>query len=135
MAEKARALALRLRAELEQTFDAGPKGTTDLAEATGLIRDMAKIGMLAQKKRGAAHFWQPVADPPDLRLPLLPVAISAMALATSHRRQHLRSCADPHCGWMFVDETRNHSRQWCSMEGCGNRAKARAHYARRKAAG
>jgi predicted RNA-binding Zn ribbon-like protein len=32
------------------------------------------------------------------------------------------------CGWLFVDESRNGSRRWCSMKDCGNRAKARRHY-------
>ncbi|MGA2590961.1 MAG: CGNR zinc finger domain-containing protein [Bryobacteraceae bacterium] len=29
------------------------------------------------------------------------------------------------CGWMFLDTTRNRSRQWCDMRDCGNRAKVR----------
>ena len=28
------------------------------------------------------------------------------------------------------DTSRNHSRRWCSMESCGNRAKAKRHYRR-----
>jgi predicted RNA-binding Zn ribbon-like protein len=30
--------------------------------------------------------------------------------------------------------TKNRSRRWCDMRDCGNRAKARRHYARRKGA-
>lgn len=37
-------------------------------------------------------------------------------------------CAD--CGWLFLDTSRNGSRQWCSMEGCGSRAKMRRSYRR-----
>lgn len=134
VAERVRGLALRLRGELEDAFDAGREGSPGMAETEGLVRGMAKIGRLARPRRGHAHVWLPLGAPPDLRLPLLPVAVSAMALAVSGRLRHLRSCADPHCGWVFLDETRNRSRRWCSMEDCGNRAKARAHYARRKAA-
>jgi predicted RNA-binding Zn ribbon-like protein len=36
------------------------------------------------------------------------------------------------CGWLFLDQTRNHSRRYCSMKDCGNRAKQRRHYQRRK---
>jgi predicted RNA-binding Zn ribbon-like protein len=132
-AERARGLALRLRGELEGAFGATREGSAGLAETEGLMRGMAKIGRLARPRRGCAHVWLPLGVPPDLRLPLLPVAASAMALAVSGRRRHLRSCADPRCGWVFLDETRNRSRRWCSMEDCGNRAKARAHYARRRA--
>jgi predicted RNA-binding Zn ribbon-like protein len=31
--------------------------------------------------------------------------------------------------------TKNGIRRWCSMQGCGSRAKARRQYARRQAAG
>lgn len=134
VAERVRGLALRLRDEFADAFDAGREDAAGLAETEGLMHDLGKIGRLARPRQGNAHVWVPLGTPPDLRLPLLPVAISAMALAASARRQHLRSCADPRCGYVFLDETRNHSRQWCSMEGCGNRAKARAHYTRRKAA-
>jgi predicted RNA-binding Zn ribbon-like protein len=30
----------------------------------------------------------------------------------------------------FFDVSKNGTRRWCSMSGCGNRAKARRHYAR-----
>ena len=36
--------------------------------------------------------------------------------------------------FQFIDNTRNHSRRWCSMESCGNRAKAGRHYARQRLA-
>lgn len=36
------------------------------------------------------------------------------------------------CGWMFVDHSRNHSRQWCTMEHCGTEAKSRRLTERRR---
>ena len=44
----------------------------------------------------------------------------------------VRECAGIDCGWIFLDTSRNHSRRWCDMEDCGNRAKARRHYNRSK---
>ncbi|WP_405012414.1 CGNR zinc finger domain-containing protein [Kitasatospora sp. NBC_01539] len=43
----------------------------------------------------------------------------------------IRSCAGPHHHplW-FLDTSRNGMRRWCSMAGCGNRAKAARHYRR-----
>ena len=38
----------------------------------------------------------------------------------------LKVCRDHSCEWAFYDHTKNRSGAWCSMEGCGNRAKARA---------
>ncbi|WP_328304578.1 CGNR zinc finger domain-containing protein (plasmid) [Streptomyces sp. NBC_00435] len=45
----------------------------------------------------------------------------------------LRTCANPNCGLHFHDVSRNGTRRWCSSTGCGNRAKAARHYARRTA--
>lgn len=45
----------------------------------------------------------------------------------------IRTCADPSCGLRFNDVSRNGTRRWCSSTGCGNRAKAARHYARRTA--
>jgi predicted RNA-binding Zn ribbon-like protein len=44
----------------------------------------------------------------------------------------LKACREHTCAWAFYDHTRNHSRAWCDMQVCGNRAKARA-YRRRHA--
>ncbi|KAB2347220.1 CGNR zinc finger domain-containing protein [Actinomadura rudentiformis] len=42
----------------------------------------------------------------------------------------MRKCDGPGCVLWFLDSSRNGRRRWCSMSGCGNRAKARAHYTR-----
>ncbi len=42
----------------------------------------------------------------------------------------LRKCANPDCVLHFQDTSRTGRRQWCSMTACGNRLKARRHYAR-----
>lgn len=44
----------------------------------------------------------------------------------------LRRCANPECVLHFFDISKRGDRRWCSMAGCGNRAKAARHYARRR---
>ena len=61
-----------------------------------------------------------------------PIADSAAHLLTSRDLALVRECTAKTCRWMFVDRSRNHSRRWCDMKDCGNRAKARRHYARQK---
>jgi len=46
----------------------------------------------------------------------------------------IRRCAGDGCVLHFYDTSRSGRRQWCSMAGCGNRAKARRHYARTRTA-
>jgi len=62
--------------------------------------------------------------PSDLRAPLWPVVKSAVDLLVSGEAR-LRACASDTCGWLFIDESKNRSRRWCSMRDCGNRAKVR----------
>jgi predicted RNA-binding Zn ribbon-like protein len=72
----------------------------------------------------------------DLRSITWLVAKSALDLLTSDELGLLKECANEEegCGWLFLDRTKNRSRRWCSMDSCGNRAKARRHYERGKAA-
>jgi len=63
-----------------------------------------------------------------------PIALAAANLLTSPQATMVRECAAPTCRWLFLDTTRNRSRRWCDMKVCGNRAKARRHYARKKRA-
>jgi predicted RNA-binding Zn ribbon-like protein len=39
----------------------------------------------------------------------------------------LKACREHTCEWAFYDHTKNRSGAWCSMDGCGNRAKARTY--------
>jgi predicted RNA-binding Zn ribbon-like protein len=69
-----------------------------------------------------------------LDAPLWPITRSAADLLTSDEERALvRECGADDCAWLFMDTTRNRSRQWCSMQACGNREKARRHYQRRRA--
>jgi predicted RNA-binding Zn ribbon-like protein len=59
-----------------------------------------------------------------------PVFEHAGELLTAGPSNRLRQCADAVCGWMFLDRSPAGQRRWCSMDDCGNRAKARRHYQR-----
>jgi predicted RNA-binding Zn ribbon-like protein len=50
---------------------------------------------------------------------------------TSGPLGRVKGCAG--CNWLFVDESKNKSRRWCSMEECGTHAKMRRYVARRAA--
>jgi predicted RNA-binding Zn ribbon-like protein len=63
---------------------------------------------------------------------LLAIVHDAIAHGTWSR---LKACRESDCEWAFYDHTKNRSGAWCSMEGCGNRAKARAYRERRARVG
>src|SRR5258706_243420 len=57
-----------------------------------------------------------------------PIARSAANLLTRDELlYHVSHCGGDNCGWLFVDSSKNHSRRWCDMRDCGNRAKVRRH--------
>lgn len=85
---------------------------------------------LVQEDQRFAWVWD---DEPMLDRMLWPIAMSAVELLTSDRLDRVKQCPGCNdCGWLFLDVSKNGTRRWCSMEGCGSRAKMRRQYARRK---
>ncbi|WP_332236727.1 CGNR zinc finger domain-containing protein [Sporolactobacillus sp. KGMB 08714] len=64
-------------------------------------------------------------EPVRLDSIIAPPARSAADLLASAVPFRVRECANPSCTWLFIDETKNHSRRWCNMRTCGNADKIR----------
>jgi predicted RNA-binding Zn ribbon-like protein len=71
-------------------------------------------------------------DPKNFMSLLYPIIWESVNLLTSNDRLRIKSCGDKTCGWVFLDTSKNKSRQWCDMKSCGNRAKARKFYKQKK---
>ncbi len=65
--------------------------------------------------------------------PVDTIVASATDLVANGPVDRLKVCG--HCPWLFVDLSRNGSRRWCSMEGCGTEVKIRRLTERRRATG
>lgn len=59
-------------------------------------------------------------------------AIAEWAALQTEQGSRIRPCAASDCQHFLIDESRANARKWHSMETCGNREKARRHYARAK---
>jgi predicted RNA-binding Zn ribbon-like protein len=70
-------------------------------------------------------------DHRDLGRPLWPIVHAAAELLTSGPLARLKTCAG--CRFVFIDESKNRSRRWCSMDDCGTASKIRRYVARRSA--
>jgi predicted RNA-binding Zn ribbon-like protein len=129
--------AITLRETIYRIFSAVVAGrspeTADLAALNAaLSQGMAHLRII-QTAAGFVWDWDGGEDALDQML--WPVVRSAVDLLTSKELERVGECAgDWGCGWLFLDMSRNHSRRWCSMELCGNRAKVRRHYQRHSAA-
>lgn len=126
--------ALDLRDALYGLFSAQARGRVaaaeDLAHLNGRLGSALAHLQLGTGKETFHWVWSGVSR--HLDAPLWPILRSAADLLTSPRRDWVRECDGTQCTWLFLDLSRAHSRRWCSMSSCGNRAKARRHY-RRKA--
>lgn len=82
---------------------------------------------------GNTFVWNRIMEPKQLDWMLSIIVNDITELLTSDKLDRLKICCDDHCGWIFLDMSKNRSRRWCSMKECGNRAKARQHYHKTKA--
>ncbi|MEK9970536.1 MAG: CGNR zinc finger domain-containing protein [Ferrovibrio sp.] len=90
-------------------------------------------GRVIAATSGARLGWKAHGDGLELGSPLGAIARLGADLLVTAEPNSIRCCAGPDCGWLFHDTSPNKRRRWCSMESCGNRAKARRHYERHKA--
>jgi predicted RNA-binding Zn ribbon-like protein len=64
----------------------------------------------------------------DLSEPIWPVLWSMAGLLAENQTARLGECQAPDCRYVFIDESRNRSRRWCSSDICGNRERVRRAY-------
>jgi len=122
----------RVREGLRELIEAGPGSATHLsAPAAGAINERLMGAAIELRFTARGPELIPVgASAVDHALGSLS-AIAARAMIDGSWRR-LKVCPGPHCGWVFYDHSRNGSGRWCSMNVCGGREKARAHYRRRR---
>ncbi len=127
--------AVELRETIYRLFSAAaakrPVARQDIDQLNEALPEALAQRRIDQAKKGLTWGWSKEAA--TLDQVLWPVIHSTAELLTSPEFKHVGQCHDDRgCGWLFLDMSRNHSRRWCSMERCGNRAKAQRHYKRSK---
>jgi predicted RNA-binding Zn ribbon-like protein len=128
--------AIALRDASMRAFSAFARGrAADARDLEVIGREAATAQAhrrIAQTGRQITWTW---GDDPTLERVIWPIAQSGSELLTSEAdRAMVRECASDTCEWLFLDRTRNHSRRWCDMADCGNRAKQQRLRARAKKA-
>lgn len=117
---------IRLRETLYRIFLSIAGGISpDKDDIASLNKELAAARAherLAQKEEGFVWAWD---DSKTLDSVLWAVARSASELLTSDELSRVRQCGGESCGWLFLDTSRNRSRQWCDMRDCGNLSKVR----------
>ncbi len=126
-----------LRESMYRVFSAHAAGLQPRADDLASLNDALGAAMArAQIIPTAEGFvWDWADEEEALDRMLWPVARSAAELLTSAKVARIHECEGDTCTWLFVDTSKNHSRRWCDMKDCGNRAKARRHYHRARTTG
>lgn len=105
---------------LADPTDPAPVAALNAVLARGALVERLEIEGPARGRR---------VDPPECE-PAWTAAHDLLDLLRASRTR-IRRCDGPGCVLHFYDTSKNGTRRWCSMAGCGNRAKARRNYARR----
>jgi predicted RNA-binding Zn ribbon-like protein len=85
---------------------------------------------LVRSKEGFS--WKCISDEKNFDSMLWPIIHSAVEIITGSNASRIRRCAAEECDWLFLDTSKRGNRRWCDMTVCGNRAKARRFYSRKK---
>jgi predicted RNA-binding Zn ribbon-like protein len=124
--------AIRVREALRAVLIAKNGGEPDPTAVDTLNAAAKSAELLVRFDADGGAGLEPVRGGVDGALGrLLAIVERAQADGTWAR---LKGCPDTECGWAFYDWSKNRSATWCSMEVCGNRAKARAYRERHRSA-
>lgn len=134
-AARALARACRVREAIFAIFSKVARGQAPPSAAIQELNAALPAALSARRVavRASAFAWVwPERNRTNLDCVLWPAVVAAAELLTSEELDRVRVCAGERCAWLFLDRSKNGSRRWCDMTVCGNRTKARRHYARRK---
>jgi predicted RNA-binding Zn ribbon-like protein len=122
--------AIELREALRAVLVAHTNGTSAPPNASRTLDEFAVRARLGLRfdEHGGARVEPAVAGVNGALGRLLTIVHAAIADGSWTR---LKGCRADSCEWAFYDHTKNQSGTWCSMQTCGNRAKARTYRGRR----
>lgn len=123
-----------LRVLLRRLMDAFRAGKPLLAKDIAVLNGLLEAAPICRQLR---------LGPDDTRLTVVPaacgmsrlvgeIAASFAQLLAEGEPARVKICANPDCGWVIYDESRNLSRRWCDAAECGNLIKVRQHRQRKR---
>jgi len=124
VAKRARVLREHVHGVLAAVHKQRPVSQRDLDAIASAVRAAGAARVLvASSSRGLASYrWS---RPATAEIPLHACALAIEDLLTDGHRGRIRKCGASDCDVYFVDTSKGHRRQWCSMKNCGNREKQR----------
>jgi predicted RNA-binding Zn ribbon-like protein len=120
--------ARELREHLHRVLAAADAGKrlpkASLAAIASEVRraHAARVLVATATSNAVRHGW---IFPSTPEIPLHACALAIESLLVAADRGRIRKCGASDCEVYFIDTSKAHRRQWCSMRNCGNREKQR----------
>jgi predicted RNA-binding Zn ribbon-like protein len=120
--------ARELREHVHDVLAAGhkqqPVSQNDLDAIASAVQTAhaARVFVASPSRSLASYRWS---RPTAAEVPLHACALAIEGLLMDVDRERIRKCGASDCDVYFVDASKGHRRQWCSMKNCGNREKQR----------
>jgi predicted RNA-binding Zn ribbon-like protein len=122
--------SLRSRDYLDELFRALAAGRNPRTSTLAQLRDEAAQALANAHLERAGNFTWSWRNDHTLDRPLRPVVHAAAQLLTTGELDRVKGCGG--CRFLFLDESKNRSRRWCSMEDCGSAEKIRRYVEARR---
>jgi predicted RNA-binding Zn ribbon-like protein len=111
--------AILAAAHLGQTV---PKAALDAITLEVRRAHAARTLVATETSSAVKHCWLSPFAP---EVPLYACALAVETLLVTADYGRIRKCGASDCDVYFIDTSKAHRRQWCSMQNCGNREKQR----------
>jgi predicted RNA-binding Zn ribbon-like protein len=118
---------IQLRAALRGLFSALADGVTPAPEHLAVLNAVLNAGYPALVSHPDGTLGLTYGSRAGALGPLLPIALSAVHLASEGARERLHRCANERCVLLFYDTTKSATRRWCSV-GCKDRDRKMKRY-------
>jgi predicted RNA-binding Zn ribbon-like protein len=124
IARRARELREHLHAILAAAHSGKtvPKASLDAIGSEVRRAHAARVLVATATLNAVRHSWIRPSSP-EVPLHACALAIETLLVMADHTR--IRKCGASDCEVYFIDTSKSHRRQWCSMQNCGNREKQR----------
>jgi len=124
IAKRARRLREHLHDVLAAVHSRRTPLQSDLDALSAAIRAAhAARTLVASPSPGLADLrWSPAVT---FEIPLHACSLAIERLLIDEDRKRIRKCGASDCDVYYLDTSKGHRRQWCSMKNCGNREKQR----------
>jgi len=122
IARRARELREHLYAILTAAYSgkAMPKASLDAIASEVRRAHNARALVATATSSMVRHGW---ISPSSPEIPLHACALAIESLLVGADHSCIRKCGASDCDVYFIDTSKAHRRQWCSMQNCGNREK------------